>query len=215
MISIRRQIYTPTYLRVTISPAAEEHGQAEITAGGAVSERKAPAARWFPTKAQEVVIPSSIEALWVRHILLQTRSLADEVFQLLKRGKRDFDEIARTLSDCMETRNSGGEIGWVGIESDHLDGILGLSAREYLLGHCKPGDIAVLETDRGVHVVRVDDVMTKLLQSVRKRRKSLLPRFRKQHVIHSTAAAAALQGGGNAGKKNLVNDIHKKYFVET
>ncbi len=203
-------MYPPPYLRVTISPAAEGHGQAEITAGAA-SGRKA-AARWFPTKAQEVVTPSSVEALWVRHILLQTRSLADEVYQLLKRGKRDFDEIARTLSDCMETRNLGGEIGWVGIESDHLDGILGLSAREYLLGHCKPGDIAVLETERGVHVVRVDDVMTKLLQSVRKRRRRL-PRFREQHFIHS--APAAPQRGGNTGKKNLVNEIHTKYFVET
>ncbi len=148
----------------------------------------------------------------MRYILLQTRSLADEVFQFLKRGERDFDEIARTLSDCVDTRNSGGEIGWVGIESDHLNGILDLSSREYLLRHCKPGDTVVLETERGVHVARVDDVMT-VLRSVRKPRRRL-PGSGKH--INPSAPAAPRRGSGSTGKKgNLVNEIHKKYFVET
>ncbi len=207
MVSIGRQLFLNAHF--TIAPTADGYCQTEITAGAA--SRGKAAARWFPTKAQEVVTPSNVEALWVRHILLQTRSLADEIFQLLKRGERDFDDIARTLSDCAETRNSGGEIGWVGVESGHLDEIMDLSAREYLLGHCKPGDIVVHETERGVHVVMVEDVMMKLQYSVRKPMRRL--RGFGRQIIHS--ALVPPRHDGSTGKTNFVNEIHKKYFVET
>ncbi len=210
--SIRHRIYPTPHFCVTFAPTAEQHEHEQISAKTTSGGRKAATSSWFPTKAQEIVTPSSIEALWVRHILLQTHSLANEVFQILKRGERDFDEIARTLSDCMDTRKSGGEIGWAGIESDHLNGILDLSSRKYLLGHCKPGDTVVLETERGVHVVRADDVMT-VLRSVRKPRRRL-PGLGKQ-INHTTPAAPRCGNGSTGKKKNLVNKIHKKYFVET
>jgi hypothetical protein len=44
----------------------------------------------------------------IRHILVSTKEMADELFSQLKAGT-DFEELARAISGCESTRESGGE----------------------------------------------------------------------------------------------------------
>ena len=82
------------------------------------------------------------------------------------------------VSNCPETRIQGGGVGWVNLNEDfsssssssslpqkknpnqHLDQILPSSAREQILSTpTKPGDIILVKSFRGVHLVQVVDVM--------------------------------------------------------
>ena len=102
---------------------------------------------------------SSVTAVRVRHILLQSEELAAMLLAQLKEGAR-FEELAEKVSACA-TADKGGEIGWAGLEDEHLDETLPREAREAALA-MKPGDVQVVRSSLGVHVVRVDDVFQTL-----------------------------------------------------
>lgn len=88
--------------------------------------------------------------------------------------------MAKVVSNCAETREEGGNIGWVnlaesfGASSDdaqkegeekknpneHLNEILPPSARQQIFSQStKPGDIISVQSRRGVHLIQVVDVM--------------------------------------------------------
>ena len=94
-----------------------------------------------------------------------------------------FEQMASILSNCAETREEGGDIGWVNLSetfddtddtfdavdigenrkknpNEHLDLILPPSARKELLATpTKPGDVIMTTSERGVHLVQIMDVM--------------------------------------------------------
>jgi parvulin-like peptidyl-prolyl isomerase len=107
---------------------------------------------WLTT-AQETVDAKNVEAMYVRHILVQSEELAITILDQVKKGA-DFAELAKTISDCEGTRSKGGEIGWVSSADTHLDDIIALAAREACLKY-KPGDVHMITTDRGVHLIKV------------------------------------------------------------
>jgi parvulin-like peptidyl-prolyl isomerase len=45
----------------------------------------------------------------VRHILVSTKEMAEDLFTQLK-ANADFEELARAISGCEFTRESGGEV---------------------------------------------------------------------------------------------------------
>jgi PPIC-type PPIASE domain len=108
---------------------------------------------WLTT-AQETVDAKNVEAMYVRHILVQSEELAITILDQVKKGA-DFAELAKTISDCEGTRSKGGEIGWVSSADTHLDDIIALAAREACLNY-KPGDVHMITTDRGVHLIKVN-----------------------------------------------------------
>ena len=76
---------------------------------------------------------SNLQAIRVKHILFATEDLAKASLNELRSAGIFFDDLAKQLSNCAETRDEGGEIGWVNIETDgneHLDLILPKYARE-------------------------------------------------------------------------------------
>lgn len=103
--------------------------------------------------------------------------------------------MAKAVSNCGETREEGGSVGWVNLgetfeyadgaiisgsdegeknPNEHLDMILPALAREKILSTpTKPGDILMVESFRGVHLVQVIDVMVDVrkLSYVKARRK--------------------------------------------
>ena len=103
----------------------------------------------------------------VRHILVQTDELAATILEQVKQGA-DFAELAQAISNCEHSRSKGGELGWVSSGDAHLDDILPISAREACLKY-KPGDVHIVKTDRGVHLIKIEDVMTRLTTKSRKR----------------------------------------------
>jgi len=126
----------------------------------------------YATKASEVVDSRSIQAFYLRHILVETPEMARAILEEIKKGQ-DFSELAQGISACAQTRSEGGAIGWV----DALDAVstspvnteaqavveelLPNEAREAISSN-KPGDIVLVQSTRGWHLIKVEDVMTKL-----------------------------------------------------
>mmetsp|Transcript_71060 Transcript_71060/g.134332 ORF Transcript_71060/g.134332 Transcript_71060/m.134332 type:complete len:862 (+) Transcript_71060:53-2638(+) len=101
-----------------------------------------------------------VSAVRVRHILVQSEELAGILVSQLREGA-DFEELARACSACPSSREKGGEIGWSGVEDEHLDEILPRDVRAAAIG-MKPGDIRTLTSKLGVHVLQVIDIFQTL-----------------------------------------------------
>jgi peptidyl-prolyl cis-trans isomerase C len=86
-----------------------------------------------------------------RHILLQTKSDADEALAALK-GGADFAALAAEKSVDANTRNKGGELGWV------PRGLM-VKPFEDTLFSLKTGQIGgPVQSGYGFHVIRADEV---------------------------------------------------------
>lgn len=115
--------------------------------------------QWFPNRIQDVLKANDIVATRVNHALFETPELAKSVLHQIKDGA-NFNELATAVSACEETRAQGGEIGWVGLKDEHLDHLLPQEGRAVALQQ-KPGDVVMATTSRGVHLIRVVDIMTR------------------------------------------------------
>ena len=131
---------------------------------------------------------SPLLALRLSHILFASTELAKQSLDKLTKAEWNFDKMAMVVSNCPETREEGGSVGWVNLNEDftsssydtsstsalpnsasettkknpnqQLDLILPPSARKQILSTpTKPGDIILVESHRGVHLVQVVDVM--------------------------------------------------------
>ena len=108
-------------------------------------------------------------ALRLSHVLFATSDMALQALELLTKNgdeNTNFETRARMTSLCQETRDEGGNVGWVGLDEDfdggqngHLDSILPPSARKRIAETpSKPGDVLLVESERGVHLVQIVDV---------------------------------------------------------
>lgn len=89
--------------------------------------------------------------LKIRHILLKDEKRAKELLEKLKVGAK-FEDLAKEFSEDKESRDKGGELGFVrrGQLPDPL-----FNAASVL----KPGELGAepVKTDAGFHIIRVDD----------------------------------------------------------
>ena len=148
----------------------------------------------------------SVTAVRVRHILVQTDELGEMLRQQLREGA-SFGELAAAASAC-DTRDKGGEVGWSGVNDEHLDEILPKEVRAQAIG-MKPGDVALARSERGVHVVQVVDVFqtlnidsnprTRGLPGTGRRPTPLIQLLRKsredERGLHQLSAAAGEEAG--------------------
>lgn len=105
-----------------------------------------------------------LKAVRLKHIVFASEELASQALANLRTSQINFDELAKQISNCMETREKGGEIGWVttsiDADNEHLDLIIPEKARDEVLGTTtKPGDIVMTSSERGHHLVQITDVM--------------------------------------------------------
>jgi Uncharacterized protein family UPF0004/Radical SAM superfamily len=128
-----------------------------------------------------------ITAILVSHCLFCTLALAEDALMNLRASTliTDFTTLASTLSACNSTRSDNGLIGWINIPSttpketttaaldvdmaaiqddhdpnEHLNQILPKEARQTLLHMVtKPGDVVMVESSRGFHLIQIMDVM--------------------------------------------------------
>jgi MiaB/RimO family radical SAM methylthiotransferase len=129
-----------------------------------------------------------LTAVHVRHILFASQELALSSLDSLRASSGlEFDVLASCLSACEQTRASGGQVGWINVDeertstdndnkvtntNEHLDAIFPREARQSLLHiTTKPGDIVMVESSRGYHLVQILDVMANV-----RRMASVLPR---------------------------------------
>jgi hypothetical protein len=107
-----------------------------------------------------------LTAIRLAHILFASDELAQSSLHELQTASTTFEELAGQISACAETRDKGGEIGWItvddtdGTKNEHLDLIFPREGREQAVQiTTKPGDIVLVESPRGYHLVQVVDVM--------------------------------------------------------
>lgn len=97
----------------------EKYLESRIAADIAVTESEAR--EWFEAHADALANPPRVRA---RHVFLATldrdadeaRAALADALARLERGERDFDSLARELSDDPRTRERGGDLGWMTAE---------------------------------------------------------------------------------------------------
>lgn len=121
-----------------------------------------------------------LTAVRLAHILFASEELADASLHELRTASISFEELAQQISLCSETRDSGGHIGWVtlddpdGTKNEHLDLLFPAQAREQAVHiTTKPGDVVMVESSRGFHLVQTVDVMADVrkMASLKQRRR--------------------------------------------
>jgi Uncharacterized protein family UPF0004/PPIC-type PPIASE domain len=164
---------------------------------------KYPTARGTTTDARQIIATGMgkkyLEAVRLSHILFCSHELATETLDVLRSGTQSFEEVAQLVSACDMTKSHGGAVGWVQVNeraetssshessnaensqgeiNSHLDDILPPNAREQVLQiSTKPGDVVMVESSRGYHLVQIVDVMQNVRQmatTLRKRRGATL-----------------------------------------
>ncbi|OEU18785.1 hypothetical protein FRACYDRAFT_152651, partial [Fragilariopsis cylindrus CCMP1102] len=107
-----------------------------------------------------------LTAVRLAHILFASEDLAESSLHELRKASLSFEELAKQISLCSDTREKGGSIGWVtiddqdGTKNEHLDLLFPNQARVQAIHiTTKPGDIVLVQSHRGYHLVQVQDVM--------------------------------------------------------
>jgi parvulin-like peptidyl-prolyl isomerase len=101
---------------------------------------------WIPKGVDEMITPGQIRALG---ILTKTKPEAEKIREAILAGK-DFAELARTLTLDKETRENGGQTGWV--SADFQEG-KPFAAEAYELS---PGQVSSpLSTTEGFWVIKM------------------------------------------------------------
>ena len=121
-------------------------------------------------------INSVADSCKVRHILIglmdpqsnqpkrtreRAKTEADSLLTLLKEKKVNFDTLVKTVSDDMGSKTNGGDYGWFGEDKNFVEpfknaGLMGTK-----------GNISVVATDFGYHIIEVLDVSKSRHQSYR------------------------------------------------
>ena len=156
----------------------------------AAEKKASTSTTWFPTKATSDVVlnyHSTVKALYLRHVLVETDEMADTALTVLKSSMSTsadpFGDLAKSLSACIYSREEGGKIGWCdnprftdplqdqrnteSVAQSDIDMLIPQKSILEMFDERKPkaGDILRLKSVRGIHLVRVDDVLLASLQA--------------------------------------------------
>ena len=104
---------------------------------------KFPTERGTTVDSRKIVAGSSssagaLTAVRINHILFASKDLAESSLNELKKAGIQFDTLASQISNCYETREEGGNVGWMSLneaagENGHLNLILPREARDQVL----------------------------------------------------------------------------------
>jgi hypothetical protein len=102
---------------------------------------KYPTARGSEVDSRKIVAAGrqKLTAVRLSHILFASEEMAANSLGQLSSTSMPFDDLAKQISNCAETREAGGSIGWVSVHEDdasaneHLDLILPPEARSVVL----------------------------------------------------------------------------------
>jgi tRNA-2-methylthio-N6-dimethylallyladenosine synthase len=177
---------------------------------------------WFPHRIQEDVdYTNVVESAYVRHILVETRAMAQLAVQqyLESRDKEDpFGYLASVLSACPHTREEGGRVGWLDVnapESDASTVILPKDVQKALFQLSpKSGDMHILEsaTTNQIHLVKVEELS--ILHRVTLNNPSR-ERVGSHSGKNSLFARSKLKGQGVTPIFPALKEGNKTYLIQT
>ena len=131
---------------------------------------------WFPTRIQESVDYNSIvQRLYVRHIVTETKAMADWVLQqytsnTLQNEQDQYDSsaafdpfatLAEQVSMCSATKSEGGKIGWIE-RSDEYEILPASVIQQVFAQQPKAGDVVILPSASQWHTIQVMELWTAL-----------------------------------------------------
>lgn len=144
------------------STAPRRHSSTPISSSSSLLAAAASTATtaWFPTRIQQTIdYDSSVQRLYLRHIVTETKALADATVQLYLNSTTDADPfatLAQQISVCSATKDEGGKIGW--IERTDAYEILPPSVVQQVYTQTpKAGDLLVVSNEKTQqwHVIQV------------------------------------------------------------
>ncbi len=106
----------------------------------------------YRTKLSEAIMaeaPTAAEQIHARHILVSTREEAESVNVRLAAGE-DFAALAAELSTDTSNKDDGGDLGW--FPRGQM-----VAAFDEAVFALQPGEMSIVETEFGFHVVRVEE----------------------------------------------------------
>jgi tRNA-2-methylthio-N6-dimethylallyladenosine synthase len=170
---------------------------------------KYPTSRGSEVDSRKIIATGAgrqhLTAIRLAHILFASEELAQASLHELRTASISFEELAGQISLCMETRKEGGSIGWVTIKDDdsddgskneHLDPIFPRAAREQAIQiTTKPGDVVMVESNRGYHLVQVVDVMADV------RRMANVKQRKMPNGVNLSGKAGIFSGALNSGDR--------------
>ena len=140
-----------------------------------------------PTRINQVVDPSNIEAVNIRHIIVATEELARECKRIIVNQEKDFASLAATVSMCALTKAKGGDCGWIkntNTAGQELDSMIISRDKEpmnpfdsdFLLPpevinaalYMSKGDLVIKQSADSWHLIQLLDTETRLSPAVRK-----------------------------------------------
>jgi len=150
-----------------------------------------------------------LTAVRIAHILFASMDLAETSLHELRKANLSFEELAKQISMCSESRDKGGSVGWVtiddqdGSKNEHLNEIFPPQARQQAIHiTTKPGDIVLVESPRGFHLVQILDVMADVRKmSMLKQRK--VTKNSSALLSGVRVASAGVSEGSGKDKKDL------------
>lgn len=170
---------------------------------------KYPTARGSEVDARKIIATGAgrqhLTAIRLSHILFASDEMAQASLHELRTATISFEELSSQISLCAETRKEGGSIGWItiqdedGTKNEHLDAIFPREAREQAVQiTTKPGDVVLVQSPRGYHLVQVVDVMADVRRMANRKQK------RRPKTIVLDSEAGILAGAlGRANRKDL------------
>jgi peptidyl-prolyl cis-trans isomerase C len=108
---------------------------------------------WWEEHKEQLANPRRVQ---VRHIILPTldrdagevKARMEEAYSALREGKNTFEELARTMSEDPQSKDKGGNLGWVTygrLPSDFAGAVFEM----------KPGKPLLIQTTIGWHIAEV------------------------------------------------------------
>mmetsp|Transcript_4037 Transcript_4037/g.12129 ORF Transcript_4037/g.12129 Transcript_4037/m.12129 type:complete len:630 (+) Transcript_4037:66-1955(+) len=127
--------------------------------------------------------PENVEAVKIRHVLVESEELADEVISLVKAGKVQLAELARSLSTCEKTKGSGGDLGW---HYKDINVTLEPEVEETVF-RIRPNNLVKVQSKLGWHVLVVEDAKHRIRVNLTQRGpvvlKTQLPKNQRSEVV--------------------------------
>jgi len=111
LVFLRHALMTTRVAKTRRSRSALEALSASTQAEGEAVNMPVPL-RGVPYRINQLIDPTRVQSVRVRHIQLSTQDMANECKAMLAAGTADFVTIAASLSSCEGTRAKGGDLGW-------------------------------------------------------------------------------------------------------
>ncbi len=154
--------------------SAEELGRTE-----SVSEAELKAA--FDARASQFGVAEQRRA---SHILVKTKEEADQLLAEVRKAPQRFAELAKKHSLDSSSAANGGDLGM------NAKGSLASQALEKEVFALKPGEAAVVKSEFGYHVVRLDAIQPAKAGTLEQARKELTAELLKQKAAKKFAEVA-------------------------